>query len=114
VGACIGSGAAQIMAVGLMWSIGIHLFKVKLPWMQVAKITFISILAALTAHYVAMQFAPLWAVLLGGAASLVVLFACLYIRCAYWNHQDRERFNTLAGHAAQAEWQSPPLRFYSS
>jgi O-antigen/teichoic acid export membrane protein len=96
VGACIGSGAAQIMAVGLMWSIGIHLFKVKLPWMQVAKITFISILAALTAHYVAMQFDSLWAVLLGGASSLVVLFSLLYI-LRVLEHQDRERFNTLAG-----------------
>jgi O-antigen/teichoic acid export membrane protein len=50
VGACIGSGVAQVMAVGIMWAVGIHLYKVKLPWLQVAKISFISVLASLTAH----------------------------------------------------------------
>jgi len=96
VGACIGSGAAQILAVGTMWAIGIHMYKVKLPWLQVSKITFISILAALTAHYVAAQFAPLWAVLLGGAASLVVLFGLFYAMRVL-EPQDHDRFNTLAG-----------------
>jgi O-antigen/teichoic acid export membrane protein len=96
VGACIGSGAAQIMAVGMMWAIGIHMYKVKLPWLQVSKITFISILAALTAHYVAAQFAPLWAVLLGGSASLVVLFGLFYAMRVL-EPQDHDRFNALAG-----------------
>ena len=42
VGACIGSGAAQVMAVGMMWAVGIYLFKVKLPWMLVAKIALLA------------------------------------------------------------------------
>jgi len=42
----------------------IHLYKVKLPWMQVCKDAFISVLAALTAHYIAVRLAPLWAILL--------------------------------------------------
>ena len=63
VGACIGSGAAQVMAVGMMWAVGIHLYKVKLPWLLVAKIAFISVLASLTAHYIAVQLSPLWAIL---------------------------------------------------
>ena len=50
VGACIGNGAAQAVAVGIMWAVTIHLYKVKLPWTQLAKITFISTLAAVTAH----------------------------------------------------------------
>ncbi len=79
VGACIGSGAAQIIAVGTMWALGIHLYKVKLPWLLVAKIAFISLLAALTAHFIAVRFSPLWAILWGGSASLVVLFGLLYL-----------------------------------
>jgi O-antigen/teichoic acid export membrane protein len=96
VGACIGSGAAQMVAVGLMWGVGIHLYELKLPWLQVAKIAFVSTLAALSAHYIAVHLAPLWAILFGGSASLVVLFGL-----AYWMRvlepQDRERFKILAG-----------------
>jgi O-antigen/teichoic acid export membrane protein len=96
VGACIGSGVAQVMAVGIMWAVGIHLYKVKLPWLQVAKISFISVLASLTAHYVAVQFSPLWAVLWGGSASLIVLFVLFYVMRVL-EPEDRDRFNTLTG-----------------
>lgn len=74
VGACIGSGAAQVIAIGTMWALGIHLYRVKLPWLLVAKVAFISLLSALTAHYIAVRFSPLWAILWGGSASLIVLF----------------------------------------
>jgi len=97
VGACIGSGAAQVMAVGMMWAVGIHIYKVKLPWAQVAKIAFISVLAALTAHYVAVQFAtPLWAILCGGSAALIVLFG-LYYLMRVLEPEDRDRFEILTG-----------------
>ena len=79
VGACIGSGIAQMTAVGIMWAIGIRLYNVKLPWILVAKVAFISTLAALTAHYVAAQLGTLWGFLFGGGASLVVLFSLFYL-----------------------------------
>jgi O-antigen/teichoic acid export membrane protein len=79
VGACIGSGAAQVTAVGLMWIFGIRLYKVKLPWLLITKIAFISLLAALTAHFIAMRMSPLWAVLCGGSAALIVLFVLTYL-----------------------------------
>jgi len=96
VGACIGSGAAQVAAVGIMWAIGIHLYKVKLPWMQVSKIVLASVLASLTAHYIAVRFAPLWGILLGGSASLIILFGCFCLLHVL-EPQDRDRFSTLAG-----------------
>jgi len=96
VGACIGSGAAQVTAVGMMWAVGIHLYGVKLPWLQVAKITFISILASLTAHFIAMQLAPLWAILCGGSASLIVLFGLFYLMRVL-ESEDRDRFHILTG-----------------
>jgi len=79
VGACIGSGAAQLTAIGIMWAVGIRLYKVKLPWALVAKIVFISVLAALTAHFIAMRLAPIWGVLIGGSAALLVLFGLIYL-----------------------------------
>jgi O-antigen/teichoic acid export membrane protein len=94
VGACIGNGAAQVVAVGLMWAVTIYLFKVKLPWMQVAKIAFISALASLAAHAIALRLAPLWGILWGGSASLIVLFALLYLMRVL-EPEDGARFKTL-------------------
>jgi len=62
-----------------MWFVGIRLYKVKLPWALVAKIVFISVLAALTAHFIAMRLAPIWGVLIGGSAALLVLFGLIYL-----------------------------------
>ena len=94
VGACIGSGAAQVLAVGMMWAFGIFLYKVKLPWRLVAKVVFISVLASFTAYYIASQFAPLWGILLGGSGSLIVLFGLFYLM-RVMEPEDRDRFNTL-------------------
>lgn len=94
VGACIGSGAAQITAVGIMWAIGIHLYKVKLPWVLLAKVVFISVVASLTAHYVAVQFAPLWGILCGGSAALIALFGLVYLMRVL-KPEDRDRFNLI-------------------
>jgi len=96
VGACIGSGAAQAMAIGIMWSIGIHRHKVKLPWMQLAKIVFISVLAALTAHFIAVRLTPLWAVLCGGGAALIVLFGLIYLMRVL-EGEDHDRLKILSG-----------------
>jgi O-antigen/teichoic acid export membrane protein len=96
VGACIGSGMAQVAAVGMMWAVGIHHYKVKLPWMQVFKISIISIAAAFTAHAIAVHFGPLWAILLGGSASLVALFGLLYLMRVL-EAEDHARFKILSG-----------------
>jgi O-antigen/teichoic acid export membrane protein len=96
VGACIGSGAAQVTAVGIMWAIGIRLYKVKLPWLLMAKIAFISVLAALTAHFIAVRLSPLLAILCGGGAALIVLFGLVYLMHVL-EPEDRFRLGTLAG-----------------
>jgi O-antigen/teichoic acid export membrane protein len=96
VGACIGSGAAQVCAIGIMWSVGIYLYKVRLPWLQISKITFISTLASLVAHFIALRLTPLWAVLCGGSASLIVLFGLFYLMRVL-EPEDHERFQILTG-----------------
>ena len=105
VGACIGSGAAQVTAVGMMWAVGIYLYNVRLPWPLIAKITFISVAAAVTAHFVAAaltahfaaaRLAPLWAILGGGSAALMVLLVLLYMMRVL-ELEDQDRFCTLTG-----------------
>jgi len=95
VGACIGSGAAQLTAIGIMWFVGIRLYKVKLPWALIAKIAFISALAALTAHFIAMRLAPVWAILIGGSAALLVLFVLIYVMRVL-EHEDHKRLIILS------------------
>jgi O-antigen/teichoic acid export membrane protein len=96
VGACIGNGAAQLTAVGLMWAVCIYLYKVKLPWLQVSKIAVCSVLASLAAHFIAMRLAPLWGILAGGSAAILVLFGLFY-----WMRvlepEDHGRLKILAG-----------------
>jgi O-antigen/teichoic acid export membrane protein len=94
VGACIGSGAAEITCVGGMWLMGIILYKVRLPWLLIGKVVLISTLASLTAHFVAIQFAPVWGVLLGGTASVVVLVALFYL-LRVLKPEDEARFTTV-------------------
>jgi O-antigen/teichoic acid export membrane protein len=96
VGACIGSGAAQITAVGIMWAVGIRLYGVKLPWTQIAKITAISIVAGLTSHFIADRLSPLWAVLAGGSAAVIVLLVLFYIMRVL-EPEDGARFSVLTG-----------------
>jgi len=94
VGACIGSGVAQMLAVGMMWAIGIYLYKIRLPWLQTAKVALVSVLASLTAHYIAAQLAPLWGILWGGSAALLVLIGLFYFMRVL-EPEDRDRFITL-------------------
>jgi O-antigen/teichoic acid export membrane protein len=96
VGACIGNGAAQLTAVAMMWAVSIRLYKVRLPWLLVAKVSFISVLASLTAHFIAMRLAPLWGILAGGSAALVVLFALFYL-LRVLEPEDRNRLKMLTG-----------------
>ena len=94
VGACIASGAAQFTAVAIMWGAGMKLYNVRLPWLFVLKVAIISALASLTAHYVAMQLPPVWGILLGGSAAIVVLFVLFYL-FRVLEQEDRGRLDQL-------------------
>lgn len=96
VGACIGNGAAQAAAVAILWVVGIHFFKVKLPWKLIAKVTFISLVASLTAHFVAGMFPPIWGILLGACAALIVLCGLFYLMRVL-EPEDRDRLKILNG-----------------
>lgn len=94
VGACIGSGVAQTVAIALLWGAGIYFYKVKLPWALLAKVTFISVVASLVAHYVGLHMSPFWAILWGGSAALVVLLGLFYLMRVL-EPEDHARVNIL-------------------
>jgi O-antigen/teichoic acid export membrane protein len=94
MGACIGNGAAQLTAIGIMWAVAIYIYKVKLPWLQITKIIFASAMASITAHFIAKHTTPLWAILCGGSAALVVLFTLFYLMRVL-EPEDHKRFKIL-------------------
>jgi O-antigen/teichoic acid export membrane protein len=96
VGACLGSGAAQITAVGVMWMIGIRMYHIKMPWAQTAKITVCSLIAAAVAHYAAVSFSALWGVVIGGTASLLTLLVLMYL-LRVLEPEDHARLVVLSG-----------------
>jgi len=79
VGACIGSGAAQLTAVAIMWAVAVHLYKISLPWGQLVKIGAASAAASVVAYLVSSSLSPLLGVLLGSVASLATLLIFLYM-----------------------------------
>ena len=101
VGACIGSGAAQLTAVGIMWAVGIHLYGIKLPWMQIAKITAVSIVAAVVARLVGAPLPPLWGCIAGGCAAIVTLLVLFYL-LRVLEPEDRVRFSVLSSMLPQS------------
>jgi len=95
VGACIGSGAAETTAVGLMWAFSVYLYKVRLPWVLVAKVTLISACAALTARFIALRLPAIWGILIGGSIALAVVFGLFYL-LRVLEPEDSARFITLS------------------
>jgi O-antigen/teichoic acid export membrane protein len=79
VGACIGSGAAQLTAVAIMWAVAIRLYKIALPWGQIAKIAGASLSAAIVAFLVSKSLSPLPGVVLGSTAALATLLFFFYL-----------------------------------
>jgi O-antigen/teichoic acid export membrane protein len=96
VGACIGSGAAQVTAVGMMWVIGIRMYKIKMPWLQTGKITAISLVASAVAYFASVSFAPLLGCLIGGTGALVTLLVLFYLTRVL-EPEDRARLVVLSG-----------------
>jgi O-antigen/teichoic acid export membrane protein len=95
VGACIGSGAAQVTAIVLLWGAAIRWFDVKLPWATLVKTVSISTVAGLTAYFIVVRMTPLWGILLGGSAALSVFLVLAYM-VRLLEPQDFERFKIVA------------------
>jgi O-antigen/teichoic acid export membrane protein len=95
VGACLANGAAQVIAIGGMWGVAIRLYRVHLPWVQLTKITLISVIAALFAYSVSLRCTPLLGILLGGTGSVLIVLGLLRTMRVL-EPEDHERFKVLA------------------
>ena len=94
LGACIGSGAAQITAVGLMWGVGIRQYKIQLPWAFIGKLTAISAVASLAAYAVTSRLTPLGA-LIGGSITATTVFLALAYTFRMLEPEDCTRFKVI-------------------
>ena len=101
LGASIGSGAAQITAIGLMWIIGIYRDSIRLPWRFLAKVTMISIASSAAAYAVSFRLAPLWALIVGGTTATVTFFLLAYA-FKILEPEDSSRFKIISAACPQA------------
>lgn len=95
LGACIGSGAAQFTAVGLMWAVGIQKYKIRLPWGFLLKITAISVVSSLAAYMVISRMGPLPALITGCVTATVVFIVLAYI-FKVLDSEDCDRFKVIS------------------
>jgi O-antigen/teichoic acid export membrane protein len=101
LGACIGSGAAQITAVGLMWAIGIRRYRIQLPWSFIFKVVAISVTSSLAAYSVAFRLSPLWSLVGGGLTAIVVFFTLAYL-FKMLEPEDCDRFKVISNACPKA------------
>ncbi len=78
LGACIGSGLAQALAVGIMWTIGVVRYQIDLPWRFFGRLTLVSAVSALCAFLVAYPLPSLLGVILGGIVAMIVFSGLTY------------------------------------
>jgi hypothetical protein len=79
-----------------MWVIAIRMYDIKMPWLQTAKITFISAIASAVAHFASAPFAPLLGVIIGGSAALATLLVLFYL-LRVLEPEDHARLVVLSG-----------------
>jgi len=94
LGACLGSGAAQLTAVGLMWAVGIRQYNIQLPWGFILKIGAISIFSSCIAYAAIAHLSALPALIIGCIVSTAVFFTLAYI-FKLLEPEDRDRFKVI-------------------
>jgi O-antigen/teichoic acid export membrane protein len=95
LGACIGSGVAQMTAVGLMWCIGISKYKIQLAWGFLFKVAAISAAAALTAHVAVSRLNPFWGLVSGIVIAVAVFFLLAFV-FKMLEPEDCDRFKVIS------------------
>lgn len=95
LGACIGSGIAQAIAVALMWAIGIHKYQIQLPWRFLVKVSGVSAVSALFAYLTATHL-PTWAGLIAGSSVALVSFLALTYVSRMLEQEDLNRIAVIA------------------
>ena len=95
LGACLGSGAAQITAVGLMWGIGIRKYRIQLPWVFLMKLAAVSLVSSLGAYTAVSRLSPLWGLIAGSVIATSIFFLLCYV-FKMLEPEDRDRFKVIS------------------
>jgi O-antigen/teichoic acid export membrane protein len=101
LGACVANGAAQIVAVGILWTIGIRRYDIRLPWRFFARITAISVAAALAARFFAARLPAVGGLILGSLASITVFFGLAFL-FKMLEPEDCSRFKVISAACPRA------------
>lgn len=96
LGACIGSGVAQGLAVGSLWAIGVARYDIRLPWRFFAKLTAISAVSGMLAYGVARSLPPVLAVICGAGVAILSFFVLNFI-FGILEEEDLSRLRVFAG-----------------
>jgi hypothetical protein len=84
-----------------MWAIGIHRYGIRLPWQFFGKVSAISIVASFAAYSVVVRLSPLWGLIAGTIAALIVFFVLAYA-FKILEPEDSSRFKMLSAVAPRA------------
>lgn len=94
LGAAIGSGAAQVLAISVLWMLAIRQYRIRLPWLFLAKTTLASVAAAGTAYAIVAHTHAVVG-LVAGSAAAVAVFLGLAGMMRIFEQQDLVRFKVV-------------------
>ena len=94
LGAALGSGAAQVLAIGVLWVLAIRRYDIRLPWGFLGKTTLVSVIAAGAALAVVMHSSAPVGVAVGSLLA-VVTFVGLAAALRLFEQQDLARFKVI-------------------
>jgi O-antigen/teichoic acid export membrane protein len=94
VGAALGSGAAQILAITFLWVMGVRKYHIRLPWAFLGKTTFTSLVAAGCAYAVVSHTQHVVGLIAGGIVAVVV-FVALASLLRIFEAEDLKRFKVI-------------------
>jgi O-antigen/teichoic acid export membrane protein len=94
LGAALGSGSAQVVAITTLWVLGIRRYQISLPWAFLGKVSLISALAAVTAYGIVAHTPPIVGLLVGGSVAIVV-FLGLAALLRVFEEQDVARLKII-------------------
>jgi len=94
VGATIGSGLAQSVAVMVLWVQGVTRYRIRLPWIFLGKIICISIIAASVVVPITLHTSPVIGLILGAGMGGATLIG-LGLLWSVLEREDIERFKVL-------------------
>ncbi len=94
LGAALGSGSAQVLAISTLWALGIRQYHVRIPWAFLGKISLISAISAGAAYAIVIHTSAVVGLLLGGSIALLTFFVLASV-LRIFEEQDLARLKVI-------------------